>query len=193
MIILYCRSFWDQFQAVPITVCGRKYFDRKIRSQPVLAIKSSALYQPEIFLKKPPAEIFIALWILSETEFRYRSDSAWVECLQKFRQLIKGSSIMHYSRLRICLYLLAAILCIGTFGYGYFESTPIFDVFYMTVITISTVGFSEVKPLSNTSHAITIIIIVSGITVLTYTLGQIFRTFLEGEMLRMLGRRKLEK
>jgi len=63
----------------------------------------------------------------------------------------------------------------------------------MTVITISTVGFSEVKPLSNTSHAITIIIIVSGITVLTYTLGQIFRTFLEGEMLRMLGRRKLEK
>jgi len=47
--------------------------------------------------------------------------------LQKSRQLIKGNSIMDYSRLRICLYLLAAILCIGTFGYAYFESMPIFD------------------------------------------------------------------
>lgn len=100
---------------------------------------------------------------------------------------------MNYSRLIICICLLAVILCIGTFGYAYFESMPIFDAFYMTVITISTVGFSEVKPLSNIGRTITIIIIVSGITVLTYTLGQIFRIFLEGEMLRILGRRKLEK
>lgn len=100
---------------------------------------------------------------------------------------------MDYSRLRICLYLLAAILCMGTFGYAYFESMPIFDAFYMTVITISTVGFSEIKPLSRVGRAITIVIIVSGITILTYTLGQVFKIFLEGEMQRILGRRKLEK
>lgn len=100
---------------------------------------------------------------------------------------------MNYSRLIICIGLLAVILCIGTFGYAYFESMPIYDAFYMTVITISTVGFSEVKPLSNVGRAITIIIIISGITILTYTLGQIFKIFLEGEMLRILGRRKLEK
>lgn len=54
-------------------------------------------------------------------------------------------------------------------------------------------GFSEIKPLSQIGRTITILIIVSGITVLTYTLGQIFRIFLEGELLRILGRKKLEK
>ena len=78
-------------------------------------------------------------------------------------------------------------------GYAYFESMSIFDAFYMTLITISTVGFSEIKPLSNIGRIITIFIIISGITVLTYTLGQVFGIFLEGELLRILGRKKLEK
>jgi len=70
---------------------------------------------------------------------------------------------------------------------------PVFDAFYMTIITISSVGFSEVKPLSQVGRIITIIVIVSGISVLTYTLGQVARIFVEGELRRILGRRKLEK
>lgn len=101
--------------------------------------------------------------------------------------------MMDYSCVRVCLYLLFAIICIGTLGYAYFESMSIFDAFYMTLITISTVGFSEIKPLSNIGRIITIFIIVSGITLLTYTLGQVFRIFLKGELLKILGRKKLEK
>ncbi|MEE8430327.1 MAG: potassium channel protein [Candidatus Desulfatibia sp.] len=100
---------------------------------------------------------------------------------------------MDYSRLRISLILLLAIIFAGTTGYSVFEDMPVFDAFYMTVITVSTVGFSEIKPLSQVGRIMTVIIIVSGISVLTYTLGQVARIFVEGELSRILGRRKLEK
>ncbi len=63
----------------------------------------------------------------------------------------------------------------------------------MTIITISSVGFMEVQPLSNIGRGITIVIIVMGISLMTFTLGQVARIFVEGELRKTLGRRKLEK
>jgi voltage-gated potassium channel len=85
------------------------------------------------------------------------------------------------------------IIISGTVGYCLIEGMPAFDAFYMTMITISTVGFSEIKPLSPAGRLLTIFIIVSGISVLTYSLGQVARIFVEGEIRQILGRRKLEK
>jgi len=78
-------------------------------------------------------------------------------------------------------------------GYSVFEDMPVFDAFYMTLITVSTVGFSEIKPLSQIGRIITIFVIVSGISVVTYTLGQVAKIFVEGELRWIFGRRKLEK
>jgi len=100
---------------------------------------------------------------------------------------------MDYSKLKISLFLLFATIAFGTFGYVLVEGMVIFEAFYMTLITISTVGFSEVKPLSYMGRLITIVIIVCGISLLTYTLGQVARIFVEGELRIILGRRKLEK
>ncbi|MBW1636571.1 MAG: potassium channel protein [Deltaproteobacteria bacterium] len=100
---------------------------------------------------------------------------------------------MEYSKLKIALFLLLATIAFGTFGYFLVEDMPLFEAFYMTLITISTVGFSEVKPLSHAGRLITIVIIVWGISLLTYTLGQVAKIFVEGELRRILGRRKLEK
>ncbi|MBU0699041.1 MAG: potassium channel protein [Pseudomonadota bacterium] len=100
---------------------------------------------------------------------------------------------MDHSKLRIALILLLAVIFAGTIGYVALEGMPVFDAFYMTVITISTVGFSEIKPLSQAGRILTVIVIVSGISVLTYTLGQVAKIFVEGELRRVLGRRKLEK
>ncbi len=99
---------------------------------------------------------------------------------------------MDYGRLKTSVLLLAAILLFGTLGYSGFEGMSPFEAFYMTVITISTVGFSEIKPLSPLGRAITVVVIVMGISTLTYTLGQVLRIFVEGELSRILGRRKLE-
>ena len=83
-------------------------------------------------------------------------------------------------------------MAFGTLGYSSFEGMPLFDAFYMTLITISTVGFGEIRPLSTLGRAITVVIIVVGISTLTYTLGQVLKIFVEGELSRILGRRKLE-
>ncbi len=100
---------------------------------------------------------------------------------------------MDYSKLKISLFLLITTITFGTFGYVLVEGMALFEAFYMTLITISTVGFSEVKPLSPMGRMITIVIIVWGISLLTYTLGQVAKIFVEGELRIILGRRKLEK
>lgn len=99
----------------------------------------------------------------------------------------------NYSKLFYSILLLILVILLGTIGYWYFEEMKIFESFYMTLITISTVGFGEVKPLSIHGRLLTIFIIVSGIGLLTYTLGQIASIFIEGEIHKMLGRKKLEK
>lgn len=100
---------------------------------------------------------------------------------------------MDYSRLRISILFLIAVVSLGTIGYTTLEKMDLFDAFYMTLITISTVGFGEIKPLSHGGRILTAFIIISGISVLTYTLGQVVKIFVEGELTQLLGRRKLEK
>ncbi len=100
---------------------------------------------------------------------------------------------MEMAKLKISLVLLLFIIGFGTFGYTSVEHMAPFDAFYMTLITISTVGFGEITPLSQAGRTITVIIIIAGISLLTYTLGQIAKIFIEGELREILGRRKLGK
>jgi voltage-gated potassium channel len=100
---------------------------------------------------------------------------------------------MDYSKIKIALALFGAIIAFGTIGYTVVDHMPLYDAFYMTIITISTVGFSEIRPLSAGGRAITIVIIVTGISLGTYTLGLLVRIFVEGELQYYLGRRKLRK
>ncbi len=88
--------------------------------------------------------------------------------------------------------MLIAVLTFGTGGYYYIENMPLFEAFYMTIITISTVGFSEVRPLTPYGRIITIIIISIGITIGAYTIGMLVRIFVEGELKKSFGRKKME-
>ena len=100
---------------------------------------------------------------------------------------------MDYIKLKLSLFFLLLTIAFGTTGYVVVEGMTPYEAFYMTLITISSVGFSEIKPLSDLGRGITIVIIILGISLLTYTLGQVARIFVEGELRRVLGRRKLEK
>ncbi len=100
---------------------------------------------------------------------------------------------MDHSKIKVSLLLFLLILSFGTVGYHYVEGMGFFESFYMTIITISTVGFSEIKQFSEAGRVITIIVIVTGIGAGTYTLGQLTKILLEGELRAVLGRRKLEK
>jgi voltage-gated potassium channel len=89
--------------------------------------------------------------------------------------------------------MLIGIIAFGTGGYYIVEHMPLFEAFYMTIITISTVGYAEIVPLSQTGRALTVIIIILGITVGAYTIGLLVRAFVEGELTKIVGRRIVQK
>jgi voltage-gated potassium channel len=99
---------------------------------------------------------------------------------------------MEYKKIRISLTLLIGVITFGTAGYYYVEHMPLFEAFYMTIITISTVGFSEIQPLSVYGRVITIIIISTGIMIGAYTIGMLLRILIEGELKKSFGRKKME-
>jgi len=89
--------------------------------------------------------------------------------------------------------VLFLIFFIGVFGYIYIENYNVIDAFYMTSITLSTVGFREVKKLSPNGKIFTSALIFSGISVVVYTLGNITKFFIEGELKSYLRWRNMEK
>jgi voltage-gated potassium channel len=94
------------------------------------------------------------------------------------------------------LFLFALILGVtifGIIGYSLMEGWSIFDAFYMTVITLTTVGYMEVHPLSNAGRAFTSVLILTGVGTMLYALSIGVRVLMEGEIREILGRRKLSK
>ena len=66
------------------------------------------------------------------------------------------------------------------------------DGVYMTVITISTVGFGEVHPLSDAGKAFASLLIMAGLGTAVYTFTSLGQTLLEGELAEALGRRRMK-
>jgi voltage-gated potassium channel len=85
------------------------------------------------------------------------------------------------------------IVIIGTLGYMIIEKWSFSDSIYMTFITISTVGFKEVRELSDAGRAFTIFVILSGIGTMTYTSITIVQYFVEGRWGVLFGRRAMKE
>ncbi len=100
---------------------------------------------------------------------------------------------MENRKLLYSLVMLLALVGLGTLGYYIFEPMPLFEAFYMTIITMSTVGFAEVIPLTTVGRVITVLIIILGITVGTYTISIIVQWLVGGEIQKVFGRKKLQK
>jgi voltage-gated potassium channel len=63
----------------------------------------------------------------------------------------------------------------------------------MTVITISTVGFGEINPVSDQGRVLTMLVLIMGLGVLGYLVGTLTQILVEGQLLRIMGRKKLER
>jgi voltage-gated potassium channel len=87
--------------------------------------------------------------------------------------------------------LLVLILLVGTLGYVLLEGWPVLDALYMTVITITTVGFGEVNVVSSLGRVFTICIIFMGMGIMAYSLGMVAQIMVETQVMTILGRRKL--
>ena len=84
--------------------------------------------------------------------------------------------------------LMTAIFLAGTVGYHVLEDASWWDSFFMTVITVTTVGYEEEVPLSRGGEVFTTILIISGLGVLLFLVTELARSVVEGELRQFLGR-----
>ena len=87
-----------------------------------------------------------------------------------------------------------AILLIGTVGYYFIEDGwTVADAFYMTVITITTVGFGETHDLSLHGRMFTVFIIILGLSAVPVFGAQLARLVVEGRIDEVFGRGKMKR
>lgn len=96
-------------------------------------------------------------------------------------------------QLKVSLLVFLLVVSLGTTGYMVIEGWQLLDSFYMTVITLATVGFKEVHDLSDAGKMFTMALIVFGVTFLGYTLSKAAQVMFEGQFQRFIGRQKVEK
>lgn len=98
----------------------------------------------------------------------------------------------HYSRVTFGLAALAGIMVVATAGYMIIEGWSLLDALYMTVITVTTVGYREVQPLSRTGMAYTIVVLFVGVGTAFYILTAFVATIIEGDLRQLFGERRMK-
>jgi len=81
----------------------------------------------------------------------------------------------------------------GTLGFILIDHYPVFDAFYMTLITISTVGYAEVHPLSHAGRVFNSFLIFFGVTIMLLAVGGMTQAIIELELNQYFGKRRTKK
>jgi voltage-gated potassium channel len=89
--------------------------------------------------------------------------------------------------------MLLLLMCIGVMGYRYISGYEWVDAIYMTVITITTVGFAEVRPLDTTSKIFTIFLILASVVIVGYAIAIITEYILSKNNFEDIKQRKMQK
>lgn len=88
---------------------------------------------------------------------------------------------------------IAALTVLGALGFMLIQGMSVIDALYMAVITISTVGFGEVKPLSPAGRLFTIGLIVSGVGTAFYLLATVAELVIEGRLREFLEKTAMDR
>ncbi len=105
---------------------------------------------------------------------------------------ISLSRIKVFKNLYLTLFLLLSILAIGIVGFTIIEGYNFREAFYMTVITLSTVGFMEVRPLSPEGQFFTSFLIITSFGTFAYGITAITRSVFSGELAHYFKKYRLE-
>lgn len=95
-------------------------------------------------------------------------------------------------RLTIVALALIATLAGGTIGFVVIEHYPVFDAFYMTLTTITTVGYGEIRALSRTGRIFNSFVIGFGVTIMLLAIGAMTQTVIELELNQFFGKRRVK-
>ena len=95
---------------------------------------------------------------------------------------------------RLRIFIILFVFSIGTFGFYFIEGNwTLLQSFYMTIITITTVGYGEIKPLSPQGQIFTIFFIILGLSTAAILASQLARQFIERNFKAIYGAGKMRK
>ncbi len=96
-------------------------------------------------------------------------------------------------RVQGAILALVIIATVGVLGYMVFEGWSFADALYMTVITLTTVGYREVRPLDTSAQLWTMALLITGVGTLFYAAVSSVELVVEGTIRGYLGRRRMER
>jgi voltage-gated potassium channel len=101
---------------------------------------------------------------------------------------------MERIRQRLALILLAMVITLGggTLGFVLIEHYSVFDAFYMTLTTVTTVGYGEIHPLSHAGRVFNTILILFGVIAVLLAVGGMTQTIVELELNQFFGKRRVK-
>lgn len=97
------------------------------------------------------------------------------------------------SKIYFALFLVSLILITGVLGYRFIAEFSWTEALYMTVITVSTVGFREVRPLSTEEQLFTVVLITASIFIFAFAISVVTEYILSRNSLQTLKRKKVKQ
>jgi voltage-gated potassium channel len=94
---------------------------------------------------------------------------------------------------RLSVVLLTIVVLGGTAGYVLIEGWSVWDALYMTVISVTTVGYREVGPLSRGGQLFTMVVLMVGVATVLYTFSFLMARLVEGDLQERWTRRRRER
>ncbi len=96
------------------------------------------------------------------------------------------------SKIYIAISLMVVVLMTGVVGYRYLSDLSWIDAIYMTVITVTTVGFTEVGPMSSEAKIFTVFLIIASVFIFAYAISVITEYILSRNSLEVLKKKKVK-
>jgi len=97
------------------------------------------------------------------------------------------------SKIYFALFLVSLVLIIGVLGYRLIADFTWTEALYMTIITVSTVGFREVRPLSTEEQLFTVVLITASIFIFAFAISVVTEYILSRNSLQTLKRKKVKQ
>ena len=96
-------------------------------------------------------------------------------------------------QLWIAVICMTSVVLLGTLGFMTIEEISLFQAFWMTMITVLTVGYGDAVPVTQAGKVFALLIIPVGVGIVTYAIGVVAAIIIEGNLFHAVRRKKMDK
>jgi len=96
-------------------------------------------------------------------------------------------------QLWIAVICMTFVVILGTLGFMTIEEISLFQAFWMTMITVLTVGYGDAVPVTQAGKIFALLIIPVGVGIVTYAIGVVAAMIIEGNLFHAVRRKKMDK